>query len=125
MVHGDGGSGVEQRMSGACRLERTEMQRLIEQPVGDGDMFEENGPVGRVHYHLEVYQHFSEAGEPVPANLEVEGRVSAHDDLDIAGLCRLGLEFTLRLADGRALDFRIIHEDGTIHSTARGLYTPA
>jgi hypothetical protein len=28
----------------------------------------------------------------------------------------------LRLADGRALDFRFVHEDGTIHSTARGLY---
>jgi hypothetical protein len=100
------------------------MQRLIEQPVGDGDVFEEGGRIGRVHYHLAVYQHFSDEGEPVPANLEVEGRISAPDDLDIAGLHRLGLEFTLRLADGRALDFRIVHEDGTIHSTARGLYKP-
>jgi hypothetical protein len=100
------------------------MQRLIEQPVGDGDVFEANGPVGRVHYHLDVYQHFSDAGEPVPAHFEVEGRVTAHHALDIAGLHRLGLELTLRLADGRALDFRIVHEDGTIHSTARGLYMP-
>jgi hypothetical protein len=30
---------------------------------------------------------------------------------------------TLHLADGRALDFRILHEDGTIRSTARGLYS--
>jgi hypothetical protein len=36
----------------------------------------------------------------------------------------LGLELTLRLADGRALDFRLVHEDGTLHSTARGLYAP-
>lgn len=100
------------------------MQRLIEQPVGDGDVFEENGPVGRVHYHLAVYQHFSEAGEPVPANFEVEGRITAHADLDVSGLHQLGRELTLRLTDGRALDFRIVHEDGTIHSTARGLYTP-
>lgn len=102
----------------------TFMQRLIEQPVGDGEVFEEKGRVGRVHYHLAVYQHFSEAGEPVPAHFEVEGRVSAHDALDLARLHHLGLELTLRLADGRALDFRIVHEDGTIHSTARGLYMP-
>ncbi|MBI2186456.1 MAG: hypothetical protein HYU37_04950 [Acidobacteria bacterium] len=100
------------------------MQRLIEQPVGEGDLFEEGGRIGRVHYHLDVYQHFSDDGEPVPANLEVEGHITAPDDLDIPGLHRLGLELTLRLADGRALDFRVIHEDGTIRSTARGLYGP-
>jgi hypothetical protein len=100
------------------------MQRLIEQPVGDGELFEEGGRLGRVHYHLAVYQHFSEAGEPVPPNLEVEGRLTGSDDVDIAGLHRLGLECTLRLADGRALDFRFVHEDGAIRSTARGLYRP-
>ena len=47
------------------------MQRLIEQAVGDGELFEENGHVGRVHYHLDVYRHYSDAGEPVPANFEV------------------------------------------------------
>ena len=98
------------------------MQRLIEQPMGDGDLFVENGRVGRVHYHLAVYQHFSDEGEPVPANLEVEGRISATDDLDVAGLHRLGLELTLQLADGRALDFRVLDDDGAIRSTARGLY---
>jgi hypothetical protein len=50
--------------------------------------------------------------------------VAVLNSLDIAGLSRLGLELTLRLADGRALDFHILREDGTIHSTARGLYTP-
>lgn len=100
------------------------MQRLIEQPVGDGDLFEEGGCIGRVHYHLDVYQHFADDGEPVPANLEVEGRITAREDLDIAGLHRLGQELTLNLADGRALDFRFVHEDGTIRSTARGLYRP-
>lgn len=100
------------------------MQRLIEQPVGEGEVVEENGPVGRVHYHLAVYQHFSQEDEPVPGHLEVEGRIRAHDDLDLAGLHQLGLELTLCLADGRALDFRIVHDDGTIHSTGRGLFTP-
>ena len=116
------------RSSDCCRIaspmiERELMQRLIEQPVGDGDLFEEGGRIGQVHYHLDVYQHFSDDGGPVPANLEVEGRISAPDDFDIPVLYRLGLEFTLRLADGRALDFRFVHEDGSIHSTARGLYT--
>ena len=83
------------------------MQRLIEQPMGDGDVFEEGGRLGRVHYHLAVYQHFSDDGEPVPANLEVEGRITGSNELDIAGLHRLGLEFTLRLADGRALDLTV------------------
>jgi hypothetical protein len=85
---------------------------------------EKVGRLGRVQYDLAVYPHFSDDGEPVPVNLEVEGRITGPDDLDIAGLHRLGLECTLRLADGRALDFRIVHGDGTIHSTARGLYTP-
>ena len=44
--------------------------------------------LGRVHYHLAVYQHFSDEGEPVPANLEVEGRITGPDDLDIPGLHR-------------------------------------
>jgi hypothetical protein len=100
------------------------MQRLIEQPSGDGDLFEEGGRLGRVHYHLDVYQHFADNGEPVPPNFEVQGRITGPDDLDVASLHRLGLEFTLRLADGRALDFRFVQEDGSIHSTARGLHNP-
>jgi hypothetical protein len=100
------------------------MQRLVEQPVGEGELFEEGGRLGRVHYHLAVYQHFSGDGEPVPSNLEVEGRITGADALDIPGLHRLGLELTLRLADGRALDCRISDRNGTIRSTARGLYTP-
>jgi hypothetical protein len=100
------------------------MQRLIEQPVGNGDLFQEGGRIEQVHYHLDVYQHFSEDGELVPANLEVEGRITGPEALDIPSLRRLGLEFTLRLADGRALDFRFVHEDGAIHSTGRGLHTP-
>ena len=104
------------------------MQRLIEQPVGDGEVFGESGRVGRFPYHLAVYQHFSDNdGEPVPAHVEVEGRVTAVDESDdpafVGGLHRLGLESTLRLADGRALDFRSVDAQGTIHSTGRGLRT--
>ena len=42
------------------------MQRLIEQPSDEGDIFEGSRPLGRVHYRLSVYQQFSEAdAEPV------------------------------------------------------------
>ena len=99
------------------------MQRLIEQPVAEGTVLNGDTFLGRVHYHLAVYQHFSEhEGEQVPSHMEVEGRVTALDDLDVARLHRIGQELTLRLADGRALDFRVTHGDGTIHSTARGLH---
>jgi hypothetical protein len=101
------------------------MQRLIEQPVAEGDVLQGTVYQGRVHYHLGVYQHFSdEDGESVPPNLEVEGRITAIDRFDVAWLQQSGAELTLRLADGRMLDFRIINEDGSIRSTARGLYKP-
>jgi hypothetical protein len=101
------------------------MQRLIEQPIAEGAVLEGMVPRGRVHYHLAIYQHFAdEEGEPVPAQLEVEGRVTPLDHFDVAAFHRSGTELTLRLADGRLLDFRIIGEDGTIRSTARGLYRP-
>jgi hypothetical protein len=102
------------------------MQRLMEQPAAEGDVLDGNGYLGRVHYHLAVYHHFSDKiGESVPANVEIEGRITALDDLDVVELYGKGQELTLRLDDGRALDFRITHEDGTIHSTGRGLHTPA
>jgi len=101
------------------------MQRLIEQPAAEGSVLEGTTPRGRVHYHLDVYQHFAdEDGEPVPPNLEVEGRVTTLGHFDVAGFHLSGAELTLRLADGRLLDFRIVTEDGAIHSTARGLYRP-
>ena len=98
------------------------MQRLVEQLVDEGDVFEGPIHIGRVHYHLAVYQHFSEAEEEiVPPNLEVEGRV-ALDDLDVTGLHQRRAELRLRLADGRLLDFLFANEEGGIRSTGRGLY---
>jgi hypothetical protein len=102
------------------------MQRLIEQPVGDGDVLHRSASLGRARYHLAVYQHFAdpEQDESVPVHTEVEGRVITLDNLKIADLQRKTAELTLRLADGRLLDFLIVHADGTIHSTGRGLYKP-
>lgn len=99
------------------------MQRLIEQPSDEGDIFEGSRPLGRVHYHLSVYQQFSEADEePVATALEVEGHISPLGPLDVVELHVRRPELTLRLADGRTLDFTMANADGTIRSTARGLY---
>jgi len=98
------------------------VQRLIEQPADDGDVVEGRARLGRVHYHLSVYQHFSEADdEPVPASLEVEGHITPLDRLDLAELHQRRTELTLRLADGRALDFLMANSEGAIRSTGRGL----
>lgn len=100
------------------------MQRLIEQPTGDGDILQGRARLGRVHFHLSVYQHFSQVeDEPVPASLHVEGRIMALDVLDLAALHQRRVELTLRLSDGRLLDFSIADGVGTIRSTGRGLYS--
>ena len=98
------------------------MQRLIEQPADEGTVFDRRLRLGRVHYHLSVYQHFPEAGdEPVPPHLEVEGRITPIDRLNLAELHERGSELTLRLADGRALDFSMTNANSAIHSSGRGL----
>ena len=99
------------------------MQRLIEQPADDGDVLKGRTRVGRVHYHLSVYQHFSEAeDESVPASLEVEGHITPLEALDLAEFHQRRAELTLRLADGRVLDFLVANGEGAIRSTGRGLY---
>jgi hypothetical protein len=86
-------------------------------------VFEGAVRLGRAHYHLSVYQHFSDAeNEAVPANIEVEGRIVPLEEIDLTVLHSRGAELTLRLSDGRALDFSITGEDGRIRSTGRGLY---
>jgi hypothetical protein len=98
------------------------MQRLVEQPVGDGDVFEGATRLARVHYHLSVYQHFSGVDdESVPPNLEVEGRIAPHDPVDLAEHHRKGSELVLHLVDGRTLSFTVAGATGMIRSTGRGL----
>jgi hypothetical protein len=98
------------------------MQRLIEQPADDGEVLKGAVRIGRVHYHLSVYQHFAEGDEAVPADLVVEGRINPLDAMDLTELHRRGSELTLQLADGRALDFSVMTDDGAIRSTGRGLH---
>jgi hypothetical protein len=99
------------------------LERLIEQPVGEGDVLEGHVPLGLVHYHLSVYRHFSDVeAEPVPTHLEVEGRITPRNHLDLHDLHQRRAELTLRLADGRLLDFLIADEKGSVRSTGRGLH---
>jgi hypothetical protein len=99
------------------------MQRLVEQPSDDGDVFEGSVCLGRAHYHLAIYQHFAEAeNDTVPANTAVEGRIVPVDELNLGELHRRGSELTLRLADGRAVDFSLTDDTGRIRSTGRGMY---
>lgn len=99
------------------------MQRLIEQPADEGQVFEAGVPLVRVHYHLSVYQHFSDVeGESVPAAIEVEGIIGPLHAISLAGLRERQPELTLLLADGRLLDFSIVDAAGTIRSTGRGLF---
>src|SRR5262245_3573886 len=102
------------------------MQRLVEQPADVGEVFGGTARVGRVHYHLSVYQTFSEMeGDPVPTHFEVEGRITPLEDVDMTSLHHHAAELTLYLADGRRLDFSIANAKGTIRSTGRGLYSVA
>jgi hypothetical protein len=99
------------------------VQRLVEQPVGEGVILEAGAPTARAHYHLSVYQHFSDVeGELVPAAIEVEGRIVPPDGIDLIDLRQRNADLTLRLADGRFLDFSILDADGAIRSTGRGLF---
>ena len=99
------------------------MQRLVEQPADVGDVFGGAARIGRVQYHLSVYQQFSAAeNEPVPEHFDVEGRITPVETVDLAALHHQAAELTLYLADGRRLDFSIANERGTIRSTGRGLY---
>lgn len=99
------------------------MLRLIEQPVDDGEVLQGRTSLGRVHYHLSIYQHFSESGESAPSHLEAEGKLTPIDSLDFSTLTTRDADLTLCLADGRRLEFKVADATGTIRSTGRGLYS--
>ena len=98
------------------------MQRLIEQPTGDGEILDGATSLGHVHYHLAVYQQFAEgAGDPVPTSQTVEGQLTARGAVDLGALHQRRAELVLRLADGRTLSCSLSARTGTLRSTGRGL----
>ena len=99
------------------------IERLIEQLADEGDVLVRGQqPLGRVRYHLSIYQHFSASGEQVPASLKIEGHITPLEKLDLKDLLQHRAELTLQLSDGQSVDFFVTHPDGTIRSTGRGLY---
>jgi hypothetical protein len=101
------------------------MQRLIEQTADEGVVLAGGKQLGRVHYHLSVYQYFTETTQnEMVGNVEVEGYVSAVEGADLSLELQGRTELTLCLPDGRRLDFLMMNADGTIRSTGRGLYRP-
>jgi len=99
------------------------VERLIEQPVGEGAVLAGETYVGLVHYHLSIYRHYSDVeAEAVPPHIEVEGRITPVGRWDFTELHQRQTELTLRLTDGRALDFWVTDEEGAIRSTGRGLH---
>jgi hypothetical protein len=101
------------------------MERLIEQLADEGDVLDGRTRLGRVRYHLSIYQHFTEGEDQATVGtVEVEGLIVPIDDLGLADRRRRRAELTLRLADGRMLDFLMVNQEGTIRSTGRGLHRP-
>lgn len=100
------------------------MNRLIEQPSDEGEVLQGKTRLGRVHYHLSIYQHFPEEPDGAgSAHLEAEGKLKPIDQLDLKTFTERHTELTLCLADGRLLEFTVADAGGTIRSTGRGLYT--
>ena len=98
------------------------MDRLIEQPTGDANVLDGRHVLGRVHYHLAVYQHFTQTEDAsVPTVRHVEGRLTPVDPLNFPALHRRRAELILHLADGRRLMCHITSDEGRIRSTGYGL----
>ena len=66
------------------------MRRLVEQPTEDGPVC-----VGRVHYHLSVYQHFSNSEDESVRRISMwratSPRSAVSDEPDTEGLLRQAL----------------------------------
>ena len=101
------------------------MRRLIEQPTNEGQLLHGRIPLGRVTYHLSIYQTFSDRSDAgVHTGLVVEGRLRSVDLIDLAMWHQRRAELTLVLADGRVLQCVLSSTDGALHSTGLGLYVP-
>jgi len=79
--------------------------RLIECPKGDGEIFRGDERLTQGAYALTVHQAYVRAGdELVPGHLEIDGMLSGRSTWeDFEGPD--DEPFTLRLADGRRLNF--------------------
>jgi hypothetical protein len=91
------------------------MMRLIDQPTGTGDLYEGGRLRGRVHYHLNVYQHYDEGRDEAVVGVQhIEGRITPGGTIDLCDLRSRGEELLLKMSDGRALRFQHRDDDGNI-----------
>jgi hypothetical protein len=98
------------------------MMRLTEQLEGTGQVFERDTPRGDVRYHVRVYQQYPDgAGAPSATLQRLEGSVSAlsGSSFDSIDVWRRGADLTLRLEDGRTLEFQLSSSAGTLIASSR------
>ena len=98
------------------------MMRLTEQLEGTGQIFERDTSRGDVRYHVRVYQQYPEGGGAPNATLQrLEGSVSAvsGSSFDPIDVWRRGADLTLRLEDGRTLEFQLSSSAGSLGATSR------
>ena len=91
------------------------MMRLIDQPTGTGELYEDDRRLGAVHYSLNVYQQFDESADRAVAGVQhIEGRVTAADQVDLLELSGRSAQLLLKLSDGRTVHFQIRDDRGNI-----------
>ncbi len=91
------------------------MMRLIDQPTGTGEVYENGQFRGPVHYSLNVYQQYDEGRDEAVIGVQhIEGRITPAAMIDLRDLWSRGAELILKMSDGRALNFQLRDDDGNI-----------
>jgi hypothetical protein len=91
------------------------MMRLIEQPAGTGELFEQGRLRGTVHYALNVYQQYDEGHDEAVAGVQhIEGRLTPSGPIEISDVWNRDAELELRLSDGRTLTLQLRDAHGNV-----------
>ena len=91
------------------------MMRLIGQPSGIGDVYENGQLLGTVHYSLNVYQQYDEGRDQAGTGVQhIEGRITPAGKIDLRDLWSRGADLLLTLSDGRALHVQLRDDRGNI-----------
>ena len=91
------------------------MMRLIGQPSGTGDVYENGQLLGTVHYSLNVYQQYDEGRDQAGTGVQhIEGRITPAGTINMLDLWSRGADLILKMSDGRALNFQLRDDRGNI-----------
>ncbi|HLV01147.1 MAG TPA: hypothetical protein VKZ59_07770 [Acidobacteriota bacterium] len=90
---------------------------------GQGDLYLGREKLFEVDYDIRILQEFAESDRITGSeSLEsIEGKISTTNPIDLASLVDADKIFTLRLQDGRRIDFSLVDNQGTIEPHS-GLY---